>query len=259
MSDVAVVKNNGLMDSDILNPQISIEDRLNLAGDVAAKFKQAIQQLGLIQKIKGKDYVTVSGWSTLGTMIGIHVENIQVEPFPTIKSNGFAYKAKVDLVDKNGFKIGEGEGICSNSGFQKEEHAVYSMAITRATGKAYRLSLAWLVEMAGYNSTPYEEMPEEMIHTNAHIVQDEVPVKKQVSKNDDFVTAKEVGEPNPEDDPIRNSCQEIKDMLEEEGKTVTKMSMRIKVVQLIKQEIVPEENKLALFSYIDKHCPEELE
>ena len=89
MSDVAVVKNNGLMDSDILNPQISIEDRLNLAGDVAAKFKQAIQQLGLIQKIKGKDYVTVSGWSTLGTMIGIHVENIQVEPFPTIKSNGF--------------------------------------------------------------------------------------------------------------------------------------------------------------------------
>ncbi len=233
MSDVAVVENNRLMDSDILNPQISIEDRLALAGDVAAKFKHAIQTLGLIHKIKGNDYVTVSGWSTLGTMIGIHVENIEVEPFPTQNPRGFAYKAKVDLVDKNGVKIGEGAGICSNSGYQKEDHAVYSMAITRATGKAYRLSLAWLVEMAGYNPTPYEEMPESMT-VNGSVV-------------------------NDDDEDIKSLCYEIKNQLELEGKPVTKSSMRSMVVSMVNAGDLDKKQRPELIKYIDRHCPEELE
>ena len=229
MSDVAVVDNK-LMDSDILNPQISIEDRLTLAADVAGKFKHAIQNLGLISKIKGNEYVTVSGWSTLGTLIGIHVENIKVEPFPTHDPRHFAYKAKVDLVDKNGVKIGEGEGICSNSGFQKEDHAVYSMAITRATGKAYRLSLAWLVEMAGYNATPYEEMPESMT-VNGTVV----------------------------DDDIKTLCQSIKSQLELENTPVTKSSMRSMVIKMIKSGEIDNKFRPDLIKYIDKHCPEELE
>lgn len=229
MSDVAVVENR-LMDSDILNPQISIEDRLALAGDVAAKFKHAIQTLGLIHKIKGNDYVTVSGWSTLGTMIGIHVENIQVEPFTTNNPRGFAYKAKVDLVDKNGVKIGEGSGICSNSGYQKEDHAVYSMAITRATGKAYRLSLAWLVEMAGYNPTPYEEMPESMT-VQGTVVED----------NED----------------IKTICYEIKTQLELEGKEVTKSNMRSMVLKMVRSGDLEKKQRPALIKYIDKNCPEE--
>lgn len=36
-----------------------------------------------------------------------------------------------------------------------------SMAVTRATGKAFRLGFSWVMVMAGYSPTPAEEMPPE--------------------------------------------------------------------------------------------------
>jgi len=149
-----------LIDADVLNPMISVANRVVIATRVADALKSVLESQHLIQRIGENDYVTVSGWSTLGTMIGIRVEIVSVEPFPT--KARFGYLAKVELIDGRGVKVGEGQAIATSSGRQKEEHAVYSMAITRATGKAFRLSLAWIMELAGYSSTPYEEMPESM-------------------------------------------------------------------------------------------------
>ena len=153
-------RKNQLIDADVLNPMISVADRVVIATRVADALKSVLESQHLIQRIGDNNYVTVSGWSTLGTMIGIRVDIISVEPFPT--KSRYGYKAKVKLVDGRGNKVGEGEAIATSAGRQKEEHAVYSMAITRATGKAFRLSLAWIMELAGYSSTPYEEMPESM-------------------------------------------------------------------------------------------------
>jgi hypothetical protein len=50
------------------------------------------------------------------------------------------------------------------------------MAITRATGKAYRLGLSWIVTLAGYSPTPYEEMD--------GIVVDEKPSKPTTPKKE---------------------------------------------------------------------------
>ena len=155
-----LLQHNPLMDADVLNPMISVEDRVTIATRVATSLKKVLKSQNLIQKISGNEYVTVSGWSTLGTMLGIRVEIESVEPFPT--KARFGYLAKVNLIDGRGVKVGEGAAIATSSNRQKEEHAVYSMAITRATGKAFRLSLAWIMELAGYSSTPYEEMPESM-------------------------------------------------------------------------------------------------
>lgn len=157
---IQVPKKNQLIDADVLNPMISVADRVVIATRVADALKSVLESQHLIQRIGDNNYVTVSGWSTLGTMIGIRVDIISVEPFPT--KSRYGYKAKVKLVDGRGNKVGEGEAIATSAGRQKEEHAVYSMAITRATGKAFRLSLAWIMELAGYSSTPYEEIPESM-------------------------------------------------------------------------------------------------
>ena len=157
---IQVPKKNQLIDADVLNPMISVADRVVIATRVADALKSVLESQHLIQRIGDNNYVTVSGWSTLGTMIGIRVDIISVEPFPT--KSRYGYKAKIELVDGRGNKVGEGEAIATSAGRQKEEHAVYSMAITRATGKAFRLSLAWIMELAGYSSTPYEEMPESM-------------------------------------------------------------------------------------------------
>jgi hypothetical protein len=40
----------------------------------------------------------------------------------------------------------------------RPEYARRSMAVTRAAGKAYRLTLAWIMALAGFESTPAEEM-----------------------------------------------------------------------------------------------------
>lgn len=85
-----------------------------------------------------------------------------------------------------------------------------------------------------------------------------VPEKKSVPQ-EEFSTAAEIGEPRPEDVPLKSQCYMIKDMLEAEGKKVTKFSMRVKVVQVAKENNLPEENKKALLEYVAKHCPEELE
>ena len=141
---IQVPKKNQLIDADVLNPMISVADRVVIATRVADALKSVLESQHLIQRIGDNNYVTVSGWSTLGTMIGIRVDIISVEPFPT--KSRYGYKAKVELVDGRGNKVGEGEAIATSAGRQKEEHAVYSMAITRATGKAFRLSLAWIMD-----------------------------------------------------------------------------------------------------------------
>lgn len=76
---------------------------------------------------------------------------------------------------------------------------------------------------------------------------------------DTFVTAAEIGEPNPEDDPVRDSCIQIKLMLENEGKPVNKSTMKSKVIRLINEGTLPQENRPVLIDYIVKHCPEELD
>lgn len=84
--------------------------------------------------------------------------------------------------------------------------------------------------------------------------------QKTSPKSDDvFVTADVVGEPNPDDDPLKSQCFMIKDMVEAEGKEATKQNMKKKVVQVAKEQGLPTENKKALLEYISKHCPEELQ
>ena len=105
---------------------------------------------------------------------------------------------------------------------------------------------------------PIGEIPNVEVETPT-VQHEQVQVKNETRQSDIFMTANVVGEPDPADDPIRSQCQQVKDQLESEGKTVTKFSMRLKVVQLIKEGALPSENKVRLCDFIDKHCPEELE
>lgn len=62
-----------------------------------------------------------------------------------------------------------------------------------------------------------------------------------------------------DDDPIHNSCMQIKIMLEKEGRKVNKATMKSKVIELCNNGTFPMENRPNLIEYIQKHCPEELE
>ena len=45
----------------------------------------------------------------------------------------------------------------------RPRYARRSMAQTRATGKACRLAFSWVMSLAGYEPTPFEEMPSEPV------------------------------------------------------------------------------------------------
>lgn len=125
----------------------------------ATELKKLIVDNKLYTDIKGKNYVNVEGWQIAGAFTGT---------FPVVESvenlsdgDTYRYRAEVSLRDKDGNKVGSGVAVCTNKEAGKtrfDEYAVASMAQTRAVGKAYRLKIGWLLKVAGYETTPAEEM-----------------------------------------------------------------------------------------------------
>lgn len=123
---------------------------------IAKPLADIIKQRKLYTNINGKNYVQVDGWTTLGAMLGITPREVESKPI----DNG--YEAYVELVrGTDGMVIGGASAICTReerNWKNRDDYALKSMAATRATGKAYRLCFSWIMNLAGYESTPAEEM-----------------------------------------------------------------------------------------------------
>lgn len=127
--------------------------------DFATQLKDMIVENKLYTNIKGKNYVNVEGWQIAGAFTGVVPVVEKVEDLS--QGTSYKYRAEVSLRDTEGRQVGYGVAICSNKEPGKtrfDEFAVASMAQTRAVGKAYRMKLGWLLKMAGYETTPAEEM-----------------------------------------------------------------------------------------------------
>jgi hypothetical protein len=125
----------------------------------ANNLKQMIIENNLYTKIQGRNYVNVEGWQIAGAFTGTYPIVEKVENLSDEKK--FKYRAEVSLRDKDGNVVGSGVAVCTNEEPGKRgfaEYAVASMAQTRAVGKAYRMKIGWLLKVAGYETTPAEEM-----------------------------------------------------------------------------------------------------
>ena len=127
------------------------------ATDVATELAKIIQSRKLFTSIGGKRFVNVEGWTTLGAMLGI----LPREDSVTRLEDG-SYEAAVSLIRvSDGAVIGHGSALCGmdeKTWASRPNYARRSMAITRATGKAFRLGFSWIMTLAGYEPTPAEEM-----------------------------------------------------------------------------------------------------
>jgi hypothetical protein len=132
------------------------EDVISRAKPVAKALAKIIKDRKLFTPINGKNYVQADGCATLGNMLGV----VPRERESTKIENG--YLAYVELVrTSDGMIIGGASAICTReerNWSNRDEYAIKSMATTRAMGKAYRLAFSWIVNLAGYESTPAEEM-----------------------------------------------------------------------------------------------------
>lgn len=79
----------------------------------------------------------------------------------------FAYECDCEIIKiTTGKVVGNGTGFCSNLEASKalfDEYSVNSTCQTRSIGKAYRNLLGYIMNEAGHESTPAEEVEEEHI------------------------------------------------------------------------------------------------
>lgn len=128
--------------------------------EMAGVLKNHIVKHKLFTSIVGKNYAHVEGWQFAGGMMGLFPRVTEV----TDLSDGTKKKwlARVEIIDRKTDKVvSVGMALCSNEESKKksfDEYAVLSMAQTRAIGKAYRNLLGWVMKLAGYESTPSEEI-----------------------------------------------------------------------------------------------------
>ena len=123
---------------------------------VAKPLANVIKDRNLFANIKGRRHVMVEGWTLLGTMLGV---------FPVCtwtRKLDDGWEARVEARTLHGEVVGAAESQCTRSEStwkSRDDFALRSMAQTRATAKALRLPLGFIMSLAGYDATPLEEMP----------------------------------------------------------------------------------------------------
>jgi len=123
----------------------------------AKVLKDVIVQQGLSSNIQGREHVNVEGWTTLGSMLGVFPVVEWTKPLP----GGNGWEARVTAQTLAGQVVGAAEAMCSReerTWAKRDDYAIRSMAQTRATSKAMRLPLGFVMQLAGYSPTPVEEM-----------------------------------------------------------------------------------------------------
>lgn len=132
-------------------------DVIQQASEIATELKKIVKEKRLSKNISGREYVYVEGWSTLGAMLGVLPREVDVAEH----DNG-DFEATVELIRaSDGEVIGRASSIVGSDEkmwASRPRYARRSMAVTRATGKAYRLGFSWIMTLAGYAPTPAEEM-----------------------------------------------------------------------------------------------------
>jgi hypothetical protein len=126
------------------------------ASRAAEALKGVIRQQGLVSNIQGREYPRVEAWTTLGSMLGV----VPVVTWTRRTEDG--WEARVEARTLDGRVVGAAEAMCSKSErtwSKRDDYALRSMAQTRATSKALRGPLGFVVTLAGYEATPAEEMP----------------------------------------------------------------------------------------------------
>jgi len=114
-----------------------------------------------VSVIQGRKYPRVEWWTTVGAGLGLFPQ--EEECVRLEREEETAYRATVGVY-RGEQRVSRGSAICSSkerTWKNRDEYAVRSMALTRATGKAYRMAFSFLAVMAGLEPTPAEEIPEE--------------------------------------------------------------------------------------------------
>lgn len=139
------------------------KDAVALASALAQPLNDLIEKKHLYREIGTKEkhkHVVIEGWTTLLAMLGVYPRIVSTRTLD--RENEIACAATVELVGlASGRVLSAADGFCSDRESHwrgSEEFAIRSMAQTRALGKAARVAFSWIMVLAGYDATPFEEV-----------------------------------------------------------------------------------------------------
>ena len=140
------------------------------AQTIAKAVADIVEQQKLFTNISGKKYVHCEGWTSMGALLGIFPQIIGTREEHTAK--GFKCIATCEVRTLSGNLLSRAESECASWESNKQtkpwdDYAIRSMAQTRATSKAMRIPLSWIMVLAGYQPTPSEEMNADMVKDSA--------------------------------------------------------------------------------------------
>lgn len=132
---------------------------LDKASAVATALASVIDRQNMFVSIRGKKHVTIDGWQTLGSMLGVTAVVVSTSEI----SEG-DWEARAEARTLDGRVVGAADAMCckaegGNWGPKATSNARRAMAQTRAMSRALRGPLGFVVNLAGYQATAAEEMP----------------------------------------------------------------------------------------------------
>lgn len=138
---------------------------LDKAVELADTLAPVIRQRKLAVSIGNREHVLVEGWTMLGTMLGV---------FPVCtwtRKLEDGWEARVEVRTRDGSVVGAAEAQCTRTekewgptptrGRVRDDFALRSMAQTRATSKALRQPLGFVMQLAGFEAIPAEEISQD--------------------------------------------------------------------------------------------------
>lgn len=179
-------------------PEEMIANAEKIASHLATVIKKQGLAKNLDRGRSDREHVEVGGWQLAGTLMGamggisLHAETVwtrrvanadgtpEVTEYTQLvkryhsKSNGgglretvesqikgYSWEARVEVRTVHGEIVGAAEAMCSrleNTWSTRDDFALRSMAETRAESRAYRRAIGWIIQLAGFDATPAEEM-----------------------------------------------------------------------------------------------------
>ena len=143
------------------------DDAVDAAKAKAKTFVDIVEQQELFTMIGPSKHLNHEAWETIAAGYGLTaaVDSTTYHwKKDSDEDNGnelFMVEAHAVVLDRDGTIRGGAVASCGRdepNWATKPIHQVASMAGTRASAKALRLMLSWVVEIAGYEPTPSEEM-----------------------------------------------------------------------------------------------------
>jgi hypothetical protein len=124
------------------------------ATSLANALRDMVEAQKLYAVISGKKYPQVEAWMTIGRMDNV----VARESSRPIRHDDGSYEAEVELVRlSDGMVIGRASALCGMPDDKpwatRAEYARRSMAVTRATSRAFRQQYSWIMALAGYDTT----------------------------------------------------------------------------------------------------------